>query len=92
MRKFRKYSLFVGQQGGIGYPPVVVKVGKKVYAIGDSRYKKEPHDLIPFEKPLPSLFAKKRTEFRTQAWVLKQWQTAKVITWDILRQILTKKV
>jgi len=97
--KFYIHSLTAGQQGGIGWPPVIVRLiepykGRKIYGISNSREKR-----IPAEINLISLIGnsniwlspygfKKNPEWRSQQWCLTWWHKAPQITWDELMKIL----
>ena len=97
--KFYLHHLTACQQGGIGWPPIIVRLkepykGRKIYGISDSREKR-----IPAEINLVSLIGNsaifaspyshiKNPEWRSQQWCLTWWRKAPKITWDELRKIL----
>ena len=95
--KFYLHSLTAGQQGGIGWPPVIVRLiesykGRKIYGISNSREKKVPKDLNQFFE-YPSMFTSlyshiKNPEWRSQQWCLTWWHKAPQITWNKLIQII----
>lgn len=93
------YNLTAGQQGGIGYPPAVIRFeksirGRKIYGIDNSRVAKTP-EIIEQVVNYPRMFVSdydktKNKEWRSQQWVWNKWHNSPRITWDELIDILTK--
>ncbi len=70
--------LTLAQQGGIGYPPVIVRLDGRWYAISDSR------ETRPDLGTLSSLFEYQRSSDRywhSQKFVMRRWQDAPRLAW-----------
>jgi len=80
--------LTTGQQGGIGYPPIIIKFKNRWYAISDSRDKKIPQELeLEHIKRFQSNYGFKLNPlWKTQSFVWKKWHTGPFLTWDKLKE------
>ena len=68
------------QQGGIGYPPVLIRLDKW-YAVSDSRDRKYPIEIAPllwYQRSYP----KRDKYFHDQKWVYNKWLSSPQLTWD----------
>jgi len=101
MIRFYIHSLTACQQGGIGWPPIIVRLkepykGRKIYGISDSREKKIPDELnksslIGNSSLRASPYSYGRNpEWRSQQWCLTWWHKAPQITWDELKQFIER--
>lgn len=83
-------TLTAGQQGGLGYPPVIVKLDKW-YAVEDSRDRKPPakvEPLLAYQRMWKSNYDHSPDrDWHDQGWVWKKWHWAPRLTWD---QVLEK--
>lgn len=73
--KIKYITITLGQQGGIGYPPMIVKIGNKWFAIEDSRYKSLPDDFYDFLE---------RDKYHCQGWALRKFRNALSISTEKL--------
>lgn len=96
MKKIYIHSLTAGQQGGIGYPPVVVRLekpinGRKIYAIDNSRVAKIPEliNVCVYPRRFSEYGHQVNKEWRSQQWTWTAWCKSPRITWDELIDILT---
>lgn len=87
MKKIPLLSLTLGQQGGIGYPPVIIKLDNQWYAISDSRKEKRPKELeniLEYQRRLP----KKSKYWHSQQFVMNKWIHAPKLTWnDVINKL-----
>lgn len=91
------YSLTVGQQGGIGYPPVVIRLekpvnGRKIYGIDNSRVAKTPkiiEECAIYPRRFSEYGHQVNKESRSQQWTWNAWHKSPRITWNELIEILT---
>jgi len=78
-------SLTLAQQGGIGYPPVIVKLDRW-YAVSDSRMRKPPRELEPllwWQRLWRSPYDHRRDPyFHSQIWVYRKYESAPCLTWQ----------
>ena len=73
-------TLTYGQQGGIGYPPVIIKLDQW-YAVSDSRGQRYPPEILPklwHQRSYP----KRDPFYHSQSWVSRKWVSAPRLTWD----------
>jgi hypothetical protein len=73
-------TLTLGQQGGIGFPPSIVKLDRW-YAVSDSRGNRpieRLQNLLVYQRMYP----KKDRHWHSQEWVMKKWMNAPRLTWD----------
>lgn len=74
-------TLTLGQQGGIGNPPVIVKL-EKWYAISDSREIQPPEELdLEYQSLLKPYRYAPMKYYHPQTWTWKKWHSAPRITW-----------
>lgn len=77
-------TLVLAQQGGIGYPPIIVKLDRW-YAVDDSRERKVPkeiRDRLEYQKRLKPYGRKPDKYWHPQQWVWNKWYSAPRLTWD----------
>lgn len=97
--KLYLHYLTAGQQGGIGYPPMIARLikpykGKKIYGISDSREKKIPDELnktsiIGNSSLWKGPYSHERNpQWRSQQWCWGWWHSAPQITWNELTEII----
>lgn len=76
IREIPELRLTAGQQGGIGYAPTLVKLGRW-YAVSDSRERKAPPELqqiLKFQRRFLSVYGYRRNpQWHPQSWVWKRW-------------------
>lgn len=87
--------LTLGQQGGIGYPPVIIKLDRW-YAVTDSRMRAEPTKLtsvLSYQRMWRTPYDHRPDKFfHGQGWVLRKWSTAPQLTWDdVVERVLRKE-
>lgn len=81
--------LTMGQQGGIGYPPVIVQHKKRWYAISDSREKRAPEEIELFLEHIKMFLSsyghKRNPKWHPQTFVMTKWRNAPKLTWEELK-------
>lgn len=83
MKQIPYLILTDGQQGGVGYPPVLVKMDRW-YAVSDSRKTPKPRGLESFlqkQKLNISYPWKPDPFYHPQTWVYRKWHSAPRLTW-----------
>lgn len=73
-------TLTLCQQGGIGYPPSIVKLDRW-YAVEGSREQKPPAEIEPFLE-YQHCYPTQSPHFHAQGWVMRRWENAPRLTWD----------
>ena len=89
-------SLTLGQQGGIGCPPIIVQYKNKWYAISNSRKYKPSSFLAILLEHTPMRLNPYGYEinpkWHSQEFVWKKWHNAPTLTWEELEiKIKSKK-
>ena len=88
-------TLTLGQQGGIGYPPVIIQYKNKWYAISDSRKHKPPYSieilLEYIRRKISDYGYEENPKWHSQGFVWKKWHNAPQLTWEELRIRIAKK-
>lgn len=88
-------SLTLGQQGGIGYPPIIVQYKNKWYAISDSRKHKPPRSieiLLEYVRRKISDYGyEENPKWHSQGFVWKKWHNAPKLTWEELRSKISRQ-
>ena len=74
--------LFLGQQGGIGYPPLIVKIGNRWFAISDSRISKTTDEFYEFFEKDTVKHGNMRVPRHSQAFVWTRWHRAPKISME----------
>ena len=71
--KIKYMFITLGQQGGIGYPPMIVQIKNKWYAVEDSRDRNIPDECY-------NVLYRDRYPRHSQSWALKKFRNGPYIT------------
>jgi hypothetical protein len=78
-------TLIAGQQGGIGYPPIIVRLKGRWYAVEGSRRQRPPdklENILWYQRLLKPYNRPRDPYWHTQSFVWKRWHNAPRLTWD----------
>lgn len=82
MVKVKYISITLCQQGGIGWPPMIIKLNKKWYAISDSREKSLHNDFY-------NCGILEKDKYHCQGWALRKWRktTNRITTKEVEKRL-----